>query len=204
MTAMPVLEPLPGAPPPVRRTVFVMQPSLAGDEALADAFAAKQRWAFDEAYRRYGALLYTAAVRVLHDSEDAKDCVHDALTRVWKSPDAYTRSRGAVRSFLAVCVRNEAITRLRAKTRRARLAERVAAEPVEHDELRVVDTVENDRLHRALGDLPPEQRRPIELAYYEQKTHTEIARELNQPLGTIKSRISLGLRKLGVSLGRGR
>ncbi len=178
--------------------------SEVSDEELAAAFAAKERWAFDEAYRRFGSLLYSTAYHVLSSREDAQDCVHDALARVWRSPDSYSRSRGAVRSFLVVCVRNEAITRLRSKTRRLRLAERIAAEPQEHDELRVVDVVENDRLRTALGRLPPEQRRPLEMAYYEQKTHTEIARELDQPLGTIKSRISMGLRKLGSALGADR
>lgn len=178
-----------------------MQPSVADDEALAAAFALKARWAFEEAYRRYGAVLYTTALRVLHDPEDAQDCVHDALARVWRSPDAYSRERGAVRSFLVVCVRNEAVTRLRAKARRDRLSRRLAAEPEQHDELAVTDVVERDRLRRALAELPPEQRQPLELAYYEQKTHTEIAHELNQPLGTIKSRIALGLRKLGRALG---
>lgn len=171
------------------------------DEALAAAFAAKEPWAFDEAYKRFAALLYSTAYHVLDNREDAQDCVHEALARVWRSPEAYTRSRGTVRSFLVVCVRNEAITRLRSKTRRLRLAERVAAEPQEHDELRVVDVVENDRLRAALNRLPPEQRRPLEMAYYEQKTHTEIARELDQPLGTVKSRIAMGLRKLGSALG---
>ena len=191
---------VPGAVRPLRRTDEVMQPMAVDDEALAAAFASKQRWAFEEAYRRYGALLYTTALRVLKNAEDAQDCVHDALTRVWRSPEAYTRSRGTVRSFLVVCVRNEAITRLRAKSRRTRLSERLAAEPQEYEELHVEDVVETDRLRRALATLPPEQRAPIELAYYQQKTHTEIAQELNQPLGTIKSRISLGLRKLGNAL----
>jgi RNA polymerase sigma-70 factor (ECF subfamily) len=175
----------------------------ASDEALAAAFAAKERWAFDEAYRRFGGLLYSTAYHVLNNREDAQDCVHDALTRVWRSPGSYTRARGTVRSFLVVCVRNEAITRLRSKSRRSRLSERLAAEPQEHDELRVVDVIENDRLHKALEILSPEQRRPLEMAYYEQKTHTEIARELDQPLGTIKSRIAMGLRKLGAALGGG-
>lgn len=173
----------------------------ASDEALAEAFAAKERWAFDEAYARFANLLYSTAYHVLNNREDAQDCVHDALARVWRSPDSYSRARGSVRSFLVVCVRNEAITRLRSKTRRLRLAERIAAEPQEHDELHVVDVVENDRLRAALLQLPPEQRRPLEMAYYEQKTHTEIARELDQPLGTIKSRIAMGLRKLGGALG---
>lgn len=175
----------------------------ASDEALAAAFAAKESWAFDEAYRRFGSLLYSTAYHVLNSREDAQDCVHDALTRVWRSPDPYSRARGSVRSFLVVCVRNEAITRLRSKGRRLRLAERLAAEPPEHDELKIVDVVENDRLRKALDGLPPEQRRPLEMAYYELKTHTEIARELDQPLGTVKSRIAMGLRKLGAALGSG-
>jgi RNA polymerase sigma-70 factor (ECF subfamily) len=175
--------------------------AAADDEALAAAFAAKERWAFDEAYARYARLLYSTAYHVLGNSEDAQDCVHDALSRVWRSPDSYMRSRGAVRSFLTVCVRNEAITRLRSKSRRRKLEERVAAEPQEHDELHAVDVIEHDRLRTAMSSLPPEQRRPLELAYYEYKTHVEIARELNEPLGTIKSRIALGLRKLGTALG---
>jgi RNA polymerase sigma-70 factor, ECF subfamily len=177
-----------------------MRPAL-DDEALAAAFAAKERWAFDEAYSRYAKLLYSTAYHVLGNAEDAQDCVHDALTRVWKSPESYTRSRGAVRSFLVVCVRNEAITRLRSRVRRHRLEERVAAEPQEHDELRVVDVIEHDRLRAAMRGLPPEQQRPLELAYFDCKTHVEIARELGEPLGTIKSRIALGLRKLGAALG---
>lgn len=127
----------------------------------------------------------------------------EALARVWRSAGSYTRSRGTVRSFLTVCVRNEAITRLRSKARRLRLAERIALEPEEHDELHIPDVVETDRLRSALDRLPPEQRRPLEMAYYEQKSHTEIARELDAPLGTIKSRIAMGLRKLGSALGAG-
>jgi RNA polymerase sigma-70 factor, ECF subfamily len=175
--------------------------SLQEDEALAAAFAAKDPRAFEEAYRRYGSLLYSTAYHVLGDSEDAKDCVHDALARIWRSPDAYRRSRGAVRSFLTVCVRNEAITRLRARGRRSRLAQRIAAEPEEHAELETADPVETERLHTALQTLPDEQRQVIELAFFQQKTHTEIARELGDPLGTVKSRIAMGLRKLGAALG---
>jgi RNA polymerase sigma-70 factor, ECF subfamily len=178
-----------------------MRPALDDDEALAAAFAAKERRAFDEAYTRYGKLLYSAAHHVLGNAEDAADCVHDALTRVWKSADSYSRSRGTLRSFLTVCVRNEAITRLRSKARRRKLEERLAAQPLEHDELHVVDVIEHDRLRAALRSLPLEQRRPLELAYYEHRTHVEIAHELDEPLGTIKSRIAIGLRKLGAALG---
>jgi RNA polymerase sigma-70 factor (ECF subfamily) len=88
------------------------------DEALATAFAAHERWAFEEAYRRYASLLYSTAYNVLENAEDAQDCVHDALARVWRSANSYSRARGAVRSFLVVCVRNEAISRRRSQTRR--------------------------------------------------------------------------------------
>ena len=174
--------------------------AVPSDEALAAAFAAKERWAFDEAFTRFRTLLYSTAYHVLENAEDARDCVQDALARVWRSPDAYSRSRGALRSFLTVCVRNEAITRLRAKIRRSRMEERVAAEPQEPEELGAGDVIERDRLRAALRALPEEQRRPLELAYFQYKTHVEIARELNEPLGTIKSRIALGLRKLGAAL----
>jgi RNA polymerase sigma-70 factor (ECF subfamily) len=190
-----------GKEPCAQRAQFVAVRDVLDDEALAARFAAKDRRAFDEAYRRYGALLYSTAFHVLGNAEDAQDCVHDALARVWRSPDSYRRTRGAVRSFLTVCVRNEAITRLRSRSRRAQLAQRVAAEPHEHEELRFGDPVEEDRLRTAMRQLPSDQRRVLELAYYEQKTHAEIARELEQPLGTVKSRIAMGLRKLGAALG---
>lgn len=183
----------------IRRTgIFMRAP--AGDDDIAAAFSRKERWAFEEAYRRYGSLLFSTALRVVGDRDDAADCVHDALARVWRSPNAYSRSAGAIRSFLVVCVRNEAVTRARSKARRLKLDDRLAAEPSEHEELRTIDFLENDRLHRALANLPAEQRKPLELAYFEQKTHTEIARELDEPLGTVKSRIAMGLRKLGSAL----
>lgn len=175
-------------------------PAIHDDEALARAFARGEREAFEEAYRRYAGLLYTAAFNVLHDSEEAQDCVHAALTRVWRSPGSYTAARGAVRSFLTVCVRNEAISRQRSRGRRARLEQRLLAEPEEFDELRAGDPIERDRLHASLARLPDEQRIALELAYYQGMTHSEIAAELGEPLGTVKSRISLGLRKLAAAL----
>ncbi|HEY1655287.1 MAG TPA: sigma-70 family RNA polymerase sigma factor [Candidatus Tumulicola sp.] len=170
------------------------------EEALATAFADRERWAFDEAYRRFAPLLYSVAYNVLGDAEDARDCVHDALARVWRSSGAYSRSRGAVRSFLVVCVRNEAISRRRARGRRQQLAQRLSAMPQEHGELDAGDPIERDRLRAALAKLAPEQRIPLELAYYRAMTHAEIAAELGEPLGTVKSRIAAGLRKLAATL----
>jgi len=181
--------------------LFPTMRSISDDGALADAFAAKAPWAFDEAYARFGRLLYSTAYHVLENQEDAQDCVQDALARVWRLPDSYTRARGALRSFLTVCVRNEAITRIRSRIRRHRMEERIAAEPQTPGELGAVDVIERDKLQAALRALPEEQRKPLELAYFHYKTHVEIAEELHEPLGTIKSRIALGLRKLGTALG---
>lgn len=137
---------------------------------------------------------------MLSDAEDARDCVQEALTRIWRSPHAFARARGNVRSFLTVCVRNEAISRLRSQTRRRKLSERLAAEPAEHAQLHAGDPIERDRLRAALAKLPPEQRLPLELAYYRGRTHVEIAAELREPLGTVKSRIANGLRVLASQL----
>jgi RNA polymerase sigma-70 factor (ECF subfamily) len=181
------------------KSVLTM-PALEGDEALAAAFAAHEGWAFSEAYRRYAALLYSTAFRVLGDAEDAQDCIADTVTRLWRSRGAYSTSRGNLRSFLVVCVRNEALSRRRREHREGRLVERLGSMPVEHDELKISDTIERDRVRKALHALPDAQRVPLEMAYYEEKTHTEIATQLHEPLGTIKSRIKLGLRKVGFAL----
>lgn len=170
------------------------------EEALALAFAAHERWAFARAYREYASLLYSVAYNVLGDGDEAQDCVADAIARLWRSPSAYSSQRGSVRSFLVVCVRNEAVSRRRRQSRRIRLEERLAAMPAEHEELEAGDPIERDRVRNAFAKLPEDQRTALQLAFYEGKTHTEIASELNAPLGTIKSRISLGLRKIGAAL----
>lgn len=175
-------------------------PAPSNDEALAIAFAARDRAAFERAYRAYAGLLYSAAYNVLGNGEEAQDCVHDALVRIWRSPHAYSSARGSLRSFLVVCVRNEAISRRRRHGRRVQMEERLAAQPPEHDELPDSDPIERDRVRSALAGLPVEQRTPLELAYYQGKTHREIAAELQQPLGTVKSRIAMGLRKLAGAL----
>jgi len=200
-----VLCSLPAAAPGVatqtRRTLRGMMPAPGSDEALAAGFAARERNAFSEAYRRYSGLLYSAAYNVLLNSDEAQDCVHDALARLWRSPGTFSADRGTLRGFLLVCVRNEAISRKRRKDRDLRLARQLAAFPEEHDELHLPDPIERDRVRHALDELPPDQRRALELAYYGGKTHTEIAAELDEPLGTIKSRIKLGLHKVAVLLG---
>ena len=168
---------------------------------MAQAFARREPWAFDEAYRRYGALLYSVALNVLHSSEDAEDCVHDVLVRVWKREGAFALQRGTVRSFLTVCVRNEAISRRRASARRHALVTHLQSVTPTSEEFDIPDFVESARLQQALSGLPQDQRDALELAYFGGKTHVEVAEHLGEPLGTVKSRIALALRKLARALG---
>lgn len=165
------------------------------DATLAATFAAHADGALEEAYRRYGSLLRSAARHVLGPDGDAHDCVHDALIRIW-SRGIYRPERGALRAFLVVCVRNEAISKRRSATRQVALERRVASENVDDG----LDPAEQITIRTALATLPPEQRDVIELAYWGRYTQAEIADRLAVPLGTIKSRASMGLRKLARTL----
>jgi RNA polymerase sigma-70 factor (ECF subfamily) len=122
--------------------------------------------------------------------------VHDALIRVWSKEGAYRPERGALRSFLMVCVRNEAISRKRSEVRHVATEERAALATPTFG----IDAAERVAIRSALSTLPREQRDVIELAYWSDLTQTEIASRLGIPLGTIKSRAALGLRKLARTL----
>ncbi len=176
------------------------QPDPGQDRALEDAFARREPRALDGVYARYHSMLYSVAYNILRNPDDAQDCVHDALIRVWAKRITYDVQRGALRSFLVACVRNQAISQRRTTARLAKLAWNIRGEPHASHELRIEDYVENRRLYDAFKSLPEEQRAPLILSYFLGKTHVEIAAELGLPLGTAKSRISLGLRRLGKAL----
>ena len=163
------------------------------DEALAAAFVQRRPEALAVAYDRYAKLLYSAAYAVLQNSADAEDCVHDSLLSLWKKTRAFMPWRGNLRSFLVVCVRNAAISKKRAQVRHSRIEDVHALAAEEREPF---DPFEHERLARALALLPAEQRDPLRLAYDEHLTQTQIAQQLSIPLGTVKSRISLAMKKL--------
>lgn len=185
-------------PSRARSPEALLEPSQ--DAALEQAFARRERWALDGVYARYHSLLYSVAYNVLRNAEDAQDCLHDALVRIWTKRVTYDVQRGALRSFLVVCVRNQAVSQQRKSARLARLSTRLRAESNARGELQIEDHVENRRLYAAFMSLPEEQRAPLVLSYFLGKTHVEIAQELGLSLGTTKSRISLGLQRLGKTL----
>jgi RNA polymerase sigma-70 factor, ECF subfamily len=169
------------------------------DDALEDGFARRDAAAFERAYERFGSRMYTAALRVLRDRALAQECVHDVFLHLWRRGSGYTPARGNLEAFLVVCARNAALMRARDDARRRELvssappAAQTAADP---------DPFEHESMHHAVSALPQEQSRIVELAYYRGMTHNEIASELHEPVGTVKSRLSSALRSLRAALGK--
>jgi RNA polymerase sigma-70 factor (ECF subfamily) len=163
------------------------------DFVLEQAFAQRKDWAYEAAYRRFGGRLYATALHLLRDTQSAQDCVHDVLLHLWKKTSAYAPERGVLEAFLVTCVRNEALTRLRNDARRAQLRQALV-EPDRYD--LDIDPIEHARIERAIAQLDPAHQKMVQLAYYRGLTHREIAAELAEPIGTIKSRISAALRSL--------
>jgi RNA polymerase sigma-70 factor (ECF subfamily) len=174
------------------------------DEALAVDFVARRPDGLSRAYARYAGLLAAVARHVLADADSAQDCVHDALLRVWQTQDSYRPERGTLRAFLVSCVRNEAMTRLRSSGRRAERERRAfLLEPASLETGEPADHVEAARVRAALARLPGEQREAIEHAYFNNLSQTQIAQRLGVPLGTVKGRVALAMRKLKAELAGG-
>lgn len=162
-------------------------------------YAIEPRFDLEQTYDRHAKLLFSIAYSVLSDRNDAEDCVHDTLLRIWKNPKSYDPQRGELKSFLAVSVRNAAITMQRNTLRRTEIQKRL---PLQEgtEELEIPDYLEQTNLREALGALPAEQWNVLRLAYFEHLTHVEIADRLALPLGTVKSRIALAIRRLHAAL----
>jgi RNA polymerase sigma-70 factor (ECF subfamily) len=154
----------------------------------------------EEIYERYADVCFSVALHVLRSPDDAEDCVQDVFARVWQRSDAYRPERGSLRGFLIACVRNDALGRRRAEARHRAIEER-EAQLQPSVEFEIADHVEAARVRQGLQRLPPDQRRVLELAYFGGLTHREIAAKLDEPLGTVKSRLALALRRLSRALG---
>jgi RNA polymerase sigma-70 factor (ECF subfamily) len=160
-------------------------------------------------YDRHSRALYSLILRILGDEGEAEDVLQEVFVQAFRQAGRYDASRGAVAAWLLMMARSRAIDRLR--TRRTRVEGRTGEVQVlndlpdaQPDAASVIIGEEQTRLVRhALAELPLVQRVAIELAYYEGLSHTEIAERLEQPLGTIKTRIRLGLLKLRDELAEG-
>jgi RNA polymerase sigma-70 factor (ECF subfamily) len=171
---------------------------------LLDRIAGRDLEALEEFYDQTSTPLFSVALRILGDAAEAEEVIQDVFVQIWEKAPIFDATLGSAFHWALSIARHRAIDRLRARQRRARLAEDfqqsgVAAPPDQTSSL----ALNNDDvaiIQSALKSLPPEQRQAIELAFFSGKTHQEIATELSEPVGTIKARIRRGMLKMRDSL----
>jgi RNA polymerase sigma-70 factor (ECF subfamily) len=179
------------------------------DEDLMTLVDRKDPTAFEVFYERHGGAAYSLAHRIVGDPGLAEDVTQEAFLSIWRSGARYDPTRGSVRSWSLGVVRNRAIDALRraaGPARRLDLDDEALLETQESEELTEAEVIRRDtarHVHGALGELPPEQSRVIELAYFGGFSQSEIAEILSLPLGTVKGRMRLGLDKVRTSLAEG-
>ncbi len=158
---------------------------------------------FGELYDTLSVPLYSLALRMLTDHQEAEDVTHELFAQLWQKAARYDPGMGTPLQWAVRMMRNRCIDRLRARKRRnlvivpasteTDLAERVAAAP---DGGEAMSGEELARVRGAVAALPADQRQALEMAFFAGLSHHEIAAELDQPLGTVKARIRRGMLKL--------
>ncbi len=176
------------------------------DEDLMDLVRAGHSRAFEVVFDRHVDAAFSLAYRMCGSRPRAEDVTQEAFLSLWRGVGSYDPSRGSVRSWILSTVRNRAIDAFRweaIKTSRDVEGQHLG-ESVPSPQLTDLEAVRRDEaqcVRSAVDELPPEQRRVIELAYFGGFTHTEIAHMLELPAGTVKGRMRLALSKLRLALG---
>jgi RNA polymerase sigma-70 factor (ECF subfamily) len=179
------------------------------DEELMPLIGAKDPEAFAVFYDRHGGVAYSLAYRIVGERAAAEDVTQEAFISIWRSGARFDRTRGSVRSWMLSIVRNRAIDFLRSKAGKAPkltfdddaiLEQRPSEELTDEEAMRRETATE---VRGALGQLPGEQSKVIELAYFGGFSQSEISRMLGVPLGTVKGRMRLGLEKIRGELAEG-
>ena len=178
---------------------------LPSDAALAQRLLRSDVNAFEQLYHRHSRIVYSVVLRIVRQVSTAEEVVQEVFLQVWRNSSKYDASRGPFIPWLLTLARNRALDHLRLKSERQRrledqsedqtgsLSQSTAAPQFERalDEKRRAE-----RVRSLIGSLPSQQRRAIELAYFEGLSHCEIAEALKEPLGTVKSWIRNALLKL--------
>ena len=186
------------------RSAIAVVSAESNDSDLVDAIASGHEAALAEAYRRHGGSVFGLSSRLLGDRSMAEDVTQELFLRLWNEPHRFDPRRGALRSFLHREAHSRSIERIRSEEARRRREDRVHA--LESDtptdlEASVIASIESQAVVTALSRLDPNDRRAIVLAYFGGLSYREVAVRLDQPEGTIKSRIRNGLRRLAVAIG---
>jgi len=171
------------------------------DGALITAIAHRRQEALDQLYERYQAVVYHLALKILNNRESAEEVVYDVFWQVWREAERYDAQRGSVGAWLATVARSRAIDALRARRNSPTAEEDIEGKPIAAD--RAEDPEEQTSLaqraafvHSALDSLPPDQRTALEMSFFSGLSHIEIAEQLQEPLGTVKTRIRTAMLKL--------
>lgn len=185
------------------RTGSVDGLSQSSDAQLVTQVARYSEAALAEIYRRHAGAVYGLAHRVLRNPSEAQDVTQEIFVTLWQHPERFDPSRGSLRSFLLAQAHGRAVDAVRSLTARQRRevqeAQRTAS--THYDiEREAWDLVLEDKVSRALDELPRGEREAIELAYFEGYSYVEVARTLGEPEGTTKSRIRRGMQRMRVAL----
>lgn len=178
------------------------------DEQLMEAVQQADPKGLEELYRRHSATLRAVIVRVLHNEYSAEDLLQEVFLEVWRLAARYSSEKGKALGWMITLARRRAIDRLRREQAYFRVEERFQKETEQQPEAwthtRVEEDIEASDIRQILGTiletLPPAQRTAVELAFYKGMSQREIASHTNIPLGTIKTRLELGVRKIAAKL----
>ena len=173
------------------------------DVGLVIAIARYNSDAFAEAYRRHAGAVFGLAQRLLWERALAEEMVQEIFLRLWEHPDRFDQTRGSLRSFLLMDAHARCVDKIRSDSRRKEREERSARAEMVTDydlDLEAFDLDIAEQVRGALATLSDVEQRAIELAYFGGHTYREVARILDEPEGTIKSRIRTGLTRLRAQL----
>ena len=190
----------------LQETLLTAEPEQTqnSDSELIHAVARGDELAFACLYDRYSSILLGLLLRILNDRAEAEDVLQEIFLQVWQRASDFDDARGRPFTWLVTLARSRAIDRLRALGSRDRVAHESASRdvaPTPRDASDdAIQSEYSEMVHRALAEIPEDQRRALLLAYFEGLTQSEIAARLGEPLGTVKTRARSGLSKLRLLL----
>jgi len=176
------------------------QYAILADEDLMSLMDGGDAGAFAALYDRHSRAGYSLAYRMMGEKQAAEDLTQDAFLKVWRSAGGYRSERGSVRTWILSIVHNRGIDQIRSLASRRRTQDRVEqSAPRSQPSEAFAEAWRNrqrEQIRGALNTLPEEQLKILELAYFSGYTHVEISNLLDLPLGTVKGRMRLGLKKI--------